>query len=715
VTQVKDVAALCLFRELALEMIPRDLVCARCWNDFFNTEAFEKCCTYDHLPIAHEHRRVEAVAATSEIRDAKCTWCAYIRSFIQDSWKSEDRVTTSLSPSLIYSCTPKGRNIFYLNIDCSSLTGKWIGGAALFLHAWTRSDDRASDYVTARAFRTDVDSDAAKMQLRVWSNDCIKHECCSASGRGSILPTRVIEISPPGQQHPRLLESENLHGAYATLSYCWGRTAFSVLTRSNHGKFIESLDLSSLPLTFQHAIATTREFSIPYLWNDALCIIQDDEEDKVREISCMKHIYASSSLTIVAASAQNASEGFLYPRTHSEPFHTIPFRIRPNVFGTMSVNEMNAASYDERLEPIAKRAWTMQEQLLAQRTLTFTTHTMMWRCPAGMRNFGNSLYFPHDLGSGYNDNDEKYSLNLHSLLLSEEEACIHRDKALSCWLRLVTAYSLRVASLEGDKLNAIAGVASHPSFSRALGPGYFAGLWQNNFARQLTWSTSYRHRTTPENETTIIYRPMRYRAPSWSWASVDGGVINFNFSFDDEDGDVLEVVCNIIDCSTTSKSPRLNPFGEVLSARLCMAGSVRKAWFYPSTYNIFLLPSLSSTPSRTTILLDEESISFAEALKRYRDEFKARHPDIDLDEDPDAVNGDEYMCGKYDETGRHDPVMVLCIAISRSQKRDNRVEGLILLPSEIRGDNNTFRRIGFFETGRNEDFPLETKTEICIV
>jgi hypothetical protein len=31
----------------------------------------------------------------------------------------------------------------------------------------------------------------------------------------------------------------------------------------------------------------------------------------------------------------------------------------------MSINELDAACYDERLGPISKRAWTMQEQLLS--------------------------------------------------------------------------------------------------------------------------------------------------------------------------------------------------------------------------------------------------------------------------------------------------------------------------------------------------------------
>jgi len=63
-------------------MTPRDLVCARCWRDFFNTEAFEKCCTCDHL------RRTTSTEASKQPchqRDQRTltalVW--HIRSFIR--------------------------------------------------------------------------------------------------------------------------------------------------------------------------------------------------------------------------------------------------------------------------------------------------------------------------------------------------------------------------------------------------------------------------------------------------------------------------------------------------------------------------------------------------------------------------------------------------------------------------------------------------------
>ncbi|KAE8315424.1 HET-domain-containing protein [Aspergillus transmontanensis] len=594
-------------------------VCDRCWQNFFDTEAYEQCCTWTHSNYDYKEIGIETTATISQIKSTLCNWCAYVTSFISDAWMPEDRITTYFAPTLIPSCTPTGNNIFYLSISCHSPTGKWRG-----------ADDPASDYVTARPLRTDINSGAARMQIRTWLRECKGH--------------RVIEVNPPGRQYARVLESNNL--------------PFLTLNTSNYVQLAQYLDEETLPSTVRDAIAITHTLSIPYLWVDALCIIQDSEEDKAREITRMKDIYASSTLTIVAAAAESASKGFLYPR---------------------------------RLEPIAKRAWTMQEQLLSNRTLTFTTRTMMWTCHEGIKNFANSLYFPHDLDAGYNANDEKYSLNLHSLLLHPEEACADKEKSLSCWMRLVTAYSIRITSFERDKLNALAGIASHPSFTYALGPGYFAGLWQYNLARQLTWQTSSWHRTLAEDESFTFSRSVAYQAPSWSWASLNGGIIHFDFSFD-EDEIIPEVICDILDCSTTPALPRLNPFGEILSARLMLRGPTRKAWFKPSTSNIFLLPG--HTHAKTLAMtVEDEQITVEEALQIHLDNFRVKYPDVDLIEEPAATHGTNYrnICGKCDETAYCECYLVLCVAITLDRKVDDGVKGLLLIKdkAESHSSSNT--------------------------
>ncbi|KAI0142290.1 HET-domain-containing protein [Hypoxylon sp. NC0597] len=694
-------------------MEPRDLVCAKCWRDFFHTDAFEQCCTGPT-----DGAIVEATSTVHEIRNAAlsgCTWCSYINEFIRPSLDEETRVTVLLGPSLIKSCTPEGRNTFRLSISCHSPAGKWEAGASLFLHAFTTAEDKAAEYVTARPLRTDIGSEAAFCQIEAWLRECEGHKCCPSSYTQVILPTRIIEVSPPGQEEPRLLKSRGIRGVYATLSYCWGADPFQTLSKSNYAQFAEKLDMGTLPLTIRDAITITRKLCIPYIWIDALCIIQDSESDKMREISQMKDIYASSAVTIVAASSKGVSEGFLHDRHRSEITYTIPFRIRPGLFGTMSVNELDAATYDERLEPLAKRAWTMQEQILAQRTITFATYTMLWSCKAGTRNFGNSLYFPHDLDAGYNDNDEKYDLNLSSLLIPEQEAKFDKDRALSCWLRLVTAYSLRTASVECDKLNAIAGIASLPSFISSLGPGYFSGMWGYKLARQLTWYTSDWHRTLSEDESFDFYRPTTYRAPSWSWASLEGGIIHFDFSFDDEDEPEPEIICEIKECLTTLKFPDLNPFGEVLSGCLRLSGPLRRAWLNPLTSNVILLRDFTSEDHGC---LDGGGavIPYEEAWEKHIKDFKADHPDIDLKEDPEAVYGtdDNNTNGRCDESGATQPVIVYCCPITLDTSLTRGVTGL-LLTLVSNEDGNLYKRIGRFTRGKIEDFENLPKRGICVV
>jgi hypothetical protein len=44
---------------------------------------------------------------------------------------------------------------------------------------------------------------------------------------------------------------------------------------------------SELPQTFRDAVSLVRQLRLRYLRIDALCIIQDDEEDWEKEASCM--------------------------------------------------------------------------------------------------------------------------------------------------------------------------------------------------------------------------------------------------------------------------------------------------------------------------------------------------------------------------------------------------------------------------------------------
>lgn len=82
------------------------------------------------------------------------------------------------------------------------------------------------------------------------------------------------------------------------------------------------------------------------------------------------------------------------------------------------------------------------------------------------------------------------------------------------WRYLVRAYSRCHLTCPLDKLPALSGLAK--VYRRHLKDDYLAGLWRGDLLRGMLW-----HRVgVSEHEPALT----EYRAPSWSWASVDGPV-----------------------------------------------------------------------------------------------------------------------------------------------------------------------------------------------
>jgi hypothetical protein len=84
----------------------------------------------------------------------------------------------------------------------------------------------------------------------------------------------------------------------------------------------------------------------------------------------------------------------------------------------------------------------------------------------------------------------------------------------------VTDYSPRQLTFPSDKLPAISGLASKfHGIAEACNRGsrYLAGLWEKDLMMELSWRLD----TKQESFHPI---PREYRAPSWSWASVDGPI-----------------------------------------------------------------------------------------------------------------------------------------------------------------------------------------------
>jgi hypothetical protein len=118
--------------------------------------------------------------------------------------------------------------------------------------------------------------------------------------------------------------------------------------------------------------------------------MQDDQEDKLREIGSMARIYSMAYVTILASSAVDAADGFLQRRpTDRSPSVQIPFRISLDQFGSATARIGDFSGLAARQDnPLSQRAWALQEQMMANRMLLYTPSTLEWRCATGVMSLG---------------------------------------------------------------------------------------------------------------------------------------------------------------------------------------------------------------------------------------------------------------------------------------------------------------------------------------
>jgi hypothetical protein len=83
------------------------------------------------------------------------------------------------------------------------------------------------------------------------------------------------------------------------------------------------------------------------------------------------------------------------------------------------------------------------------------------------------------------------------------------------WNLLVHAYSMTSLTVASDKLVALSGLAKR--FMSILADVYVAGMWRKHLENTLLWCVFLKD----QNVEAPPSRPVAYRAPTWSWASVD--------------------------------------------------------------------------------------------------------------------------------------------------------------------------------------------------
>jgi hypothetical protein len=315
--------------------------------------------------------------------------------------------------------------------------------------------------------------------------------------------------------------------------------------------------LEILPTTFQDAITITRrlrrDFGVECLWIDALCIFQDSMDDWRTEDAKMSDVYGNAWCNIAATKGADGSSGLFSARNISS--------IRPLLLYVESGESQQQAmripffGYNTRMwekikqSPLNSRGWVFQERTLSRRILHFAKSEIFWECQH-LRTSESSLVSK----STSNQPIERMTFiapTPRSLPLLTTETVRH-------WAICIRGFTPGALSHPSDKLVAISGLAKKLAV-RYQGNTYVAGLWREHIEVQLLWMPLG----------SVHRRPFEYRAPSWSWASVDGAVVMHNVA---EGAKSVSVVLSV----NTQLVVENDPFGQVIGGKLWIKGPVWK-------------------------------------------------------------------------------------------------------------------------------------------
>ncbi|RDW56534.1 hypothetical protein BP6252_14124 [Coleophoma cylindrospora] len=406
-------------------------------------------------------------------------------------------------------------------------------------------DSEMKDKVRGRVVPQDPKSPNVLGQLRTWLQSCEQghnHEKVTEQK----LPARVLDVGNPelDLNQIRLYEPQGAVGYYATLSHCWGDSLQFTTTKATIEQRRSSIKVLDLPQTFQDAVRITRELGLRYLWLDSLCICQDDHKDWERESSIMGDIYAQSYVSISAMRSVNDTDGFLTSRSARQ---YVPLEL--NFDGTSwtilaFALPLACAAHGSRYiemgrEPLSQRAWALQERYLAPRILHFASSQISFEC--------DGSFLTED---GFAETDRMFTLKNED---QEPSKWPLRFRGSSIWRSILSFYSDRELSRQSDKLSAVSGLVR--AFYKVSGGTkeasdmYVAGLWRQNIIEELCWQSIGGRGV----------RPDFYRAPSWSWASINCSVGSSGLGDFTDIAEVGEVSVDV---------PGENPYGEVTGGYL---------------------------------------------------------------------------------------------------------------------------------------------------
>ena len=398
-------------------------------------------------------------------------------------------------------------------------------------------------------------------ELRRWIYNCHANhgELCNGLERraryAQDIPLYLIDV------RSNCLVLASSAKRYYTLSYVWGQVKIDKTVKANVQARMESggLVLSDLPKTIRDAIALVLALGGQYLWTDAVCIVQDDEVRKARDLPRMDIVYKKGFANIVAMSGNDADAGLPGVSPNSRPSQAVErFQITSGS-KDLALQKENGAMTD-LLHLVATpiplsfaqegsiwntRGWILQEQVLARRNIYFSQGHVYFRCNELERSeatlegkFGSFWGDREAEEDHYEKGADKLQIN-NPLTELRQIADVSKEERLrlvfQAYANLVEIYTTRNLTQEADILNAFSGMLS--AFTEYFESKTFCGLPIAALDLALLWTPaqSLRVRTIPKPASSPsspsplpnqgqLSEVSEMTFPTWSWAGWIGEI-----------------------------------------------------------------------------------------------------------------------------------------------------------------------------------------------
>lgn len=403
-------------------------------------------------------------------------------------------------------------------------------------------------------------------KAKTWLDECLQgHEKCQNNQHPQTYPTRLLELSGTGV---RLIETAEQRptGPYVALSYCWGpNPKFCRLTTDNYQELRgRGILYGELPIAFRQVIELMEGLEIRYIWIDALCIIQsgpNSTADWLVECRKMASVYSMSLLNISLSSVSSPEDDYRAP---SSPSAIPPLEIETvNLVKGSGRIKCTLVDWDyykdaHYSQPLASRAWTLQERIISPRVLNLSRPEMFWECNGHI-------------------SCESFPRGIETPIALLQQQCkgpfdgMTPEALADAWFDIEEDYKRRHLTFpEKDKLLALSSVASH--VAEAMDDIYVAGHFLKTLPWNLTWSTKSYKPFTERPSGTCRRCPIssigsddniHSSLPSWSWASIDGPTFNTRPGRCSDMADLEAYTLELLD--------KNHPTGQILSASLTIS------------------------------------------------------------------------------------------------------------------------------------------------